>query len=173
MIEADVQPKGGNAMTRNISIYSPVDGKIISKNKVKDEVFEKDYFGKGVSIYPENDKILSPVTGVIESISKEKHSMIIRTNSGTRVWVYIGNDIVQLKGRYIETFVKESDRVSQGDPLMYCEFDQMENLGYNIEVSLTVLKQKDLHEIIVIGEKNIKKKQPVIGILFHPNREAV
>jgi PTS system beta-glucosides-specific IIC component len=158
---------------QNISIDSPVDGVIIPKNRIKDEIFEKEYFGRGVSIRPTGEKIVSPVTGVIESISKERHSVVIKMDCGAKVWIYIGQDVVQLNGEYIEAFVKENQRIEKGMVLLNCNFNEMENLGYNIEVSVCLMDLDNYYEILVHQDGRIKSEEQMIGVLYHPNREEV
>jgi len=148
-------------------LYSPVDGEIIPSNQIKDEVFRNELFGRGISIYPRSNKILSPVTGVIESISKEKHSLIIQTTEGVKVWIYIGNDIVQLNGAFMKCYVKEKQHIESGTALFDCDFYEMKELGYQIEISITIKEHKDIFEVIKIKDGIIKKQEPLAGILFH------
>lgn len=154
-------------MNNKLMVYSPVDGEIIPTNQIKDEVFRNELFGRGISIYPKSNKILSPVTGVIESISKEMHSIMIRTAEGVKLWIYIGNDIVQLKGTFIKCFVKEKQHIEVGTILFDCDFYEMKELGYHIEVSITVKENKDIFEVIKIKDGTIKKQESLAGILFH------
>lgn len=153
-------------MNQKLMVYSPVNGEIIPVDQVKDEVFRNEFFGKGISIYPESNKILSPAAGVIESISKEKHSIVIKTDEGAKLWLYIGNDIVQLNGRLIEQFVKEKQRINVGTVLLDCDFYEMKELGYTIELNITVIEQDDIFDVVKIKEGKIKKKEPLAGILF-------
>lgn len=154
-------------MNNKLIIYSPVNGKIIPTNRIKDEVFRNELFGKGITIYPEGSKILSPVAGVIESISKEKHSIIIKTTEGVKLWIYIGDDIVQLNGTWIEQLIDEGKQVKIGTPLLDCDFYEMESRGYTIELTVTVMDQENIFEVIKFKEGSIKKKEQLGGILFH------
>lgn len=154
-------------------IYSPVDGEIIPTNKVKDEVFRKQYFGRGITINPKSDKIVSPVAGVIDSIAKDGHSIMIKADNNVMIWVYIGVDVVELNGKYIDKFVKKDERVDIGTPLLNCDFYEMINCNYDIEVSVTVINQEDVFEVIPLKVGSIKKKEELAGILFHHNREEV
>ncbi|MFA9464680.1 MAG: PTS glucose transporter subunit IIA [Velocimicrobium sp.] len=154
-------------MKNNRTIFSPVDGEIIPKNQVKDEVFRKEFFGKGISIYPSSNKIVSPVSGIIESIAKDGHSVIIKADCGVRIWIYIGADIVELNGIYIEKFVEDKKKVKVGTLLLDCDFYEMEKLRYDIEITITVLQQENIFEVIQLKEGRIKRKKRVAGILFH------
>lgn len=172
LIESD-NSKGGNTMKNERSIFSPVEGEIIPKNQVKDDVFKEEYFGKGISIYPNSNKIVSPVAGVIESIEKDGHSVIIKADCGARIWIYVGADIVQLNGKYIEKFVEDNKRVKIGTLLLDCDFYEMEKLGYDIEITITVMQQENIFEVIQLKEGRIKRKKQLAGILFHHSIENV
>lgn len=154
-------------MRSNSMIYSPMDGEIISTDQVKDDVFRYEFFGKGITLYPKSNKILSPLAGIIESISKEKHSVIIKAESGARIWIYIGDDIVQLNGKYIKQLVEDKSKVDVGTILLDCDFYEMEKCGYNIEVTVTVMEQEDIFEVIKFQEGKVKKKEQIAGVLFH------
>ncbi|MBA4688980.1 MAG: PTS glucose transporter subunit IIA [Candidatus Galacturonibacter soehngenii] len=154
-------------MNNKLMVYSPVNGEIIPVSQIKDAVFQYELFGRGVSISPSSNKILSPVAGVIESIAKEKHSIIIETAEGVKIWIYIGNDIVQLNGAFIKCFVEEKQHVEVGDALFDCDFYEMKEQGYHIEVSITVKEHKDIFEVIKMKDGTIKKKEPLAGILFY------
>lgn len=148
-------------------VYSPCDGDIIPTNQIKDEVFRNEFFGRGISISPKSNEILSPVTGIIDSISKEKHSIVIDTAEGVKLWIYIGNDIVQLNGAFMKCFVKEKQHIKAGTILFDCDFYEMRERGYHMEVSITVKENKNIFEVIKIKEGTIYKQDPLAGILFH------
>jgi glucose-specific phosphotransferase system IIA component len=154
-------------------IYSPVDGEIIPMNKVNDEVFRKQYFGRGITIKPKSDKIVSPVAGVIDTIAEDGHSIMIKADNNVMIWVYIGVDVVQLNGKYIDKYVKKDESVDVGTHLLNCDFYEMINCNYDVEVSVTVMNQENVFEVIPLKEGSIKKKEELVGILFHPNREEI
>jgi len=152
-------------------LYSPVDGKIIPVSQVKDEVFQKQYFGKGITIFPQSDTIISPVDGVIEKIAEDGHSIRILAENHARIWIYIGDDIVNQKGECIDIYVKETDIISVGTPLLECDFDEMRRQNYNLEVTVTVMEQENVFDLIPFKEGLIRKKEELAGILFHESQE--
>lgn len=98
-------------------IASPVTGKIIPLEDVKDEVFSKKVMGDGFAVEPENNEIVSPVTGVIESVFPTKHAITIKADSGSEILLHMGIDTVELKGKGFNILVNKDQRVKMGDKI--------------------------------------------------------
>lgn len=148
-------------------ILSPVDGKIISRSKIKDTVFSKNLFGECVYIHPKSRKILSPVNGIVDKIEKGGHSVTIISDLGTPICLYIGSDIAWLEGKLTKIFVSEGDRVKTGDVLTICDFNEMERLGYESKVIVAVMNEDNILGIIDVSHEKVKRIDKIFAIIYH------
>lgn len=105
------------------SLKAFVSGKVISITEVNDQVFASKALGEGVAIQPAAQTITAPCDGVISVIAGDsKHAIGMTLNNGAEILLHIGLDTVSLNGEGFRVFVKEKDKVKQGDRLM--EFDR-------------------------------------------------
>ena len=66
-------------------IRSPLKGKIVSLDKVADEVFSTRVLGEGCAILPENGRVCSPVNGKITSVAETGHAFGFIAEDGTEI----------------------------------------------------------------------------------------
>ncbi len=103
---------------KKIEIYSPINGKVINLNKVKDEVFAQKMLGDGIAIQPTTNDFVSPIKGKVVTAFPTGHAYGIRHKSGFEVLVHIGLDSVNLKGEGFEVKTKQNAKVKVGTPLV-------------------------------------------------------
>lgn len=123
-------------------IYAPCSGQVIPITEVKDPVFSQKLLGDGFAIIPNNKKITAPFTGQVVSIFPTKHAISLKTESGINYLIHIGIDTVRLNGEPFSIFVKENDKVKNGDLIAEVDFEQI------------VRAKKDPSVIIVFTEEN-------------------
>ena len=87
-------------------VYSPIKGKVIALNAVKDATFAGEYLGKGVAIEPEEGRVVAPFDGKVTVVMDTKHAVGMTSDNGIEVLIHVGMDTVQLKG------VDSTNRVS-------------------------------------------------------------
>lgn len=111
-------------------------GCIIPITQVSDEVFASKALGEGIAIEPSASAsghhtgtagqnmrtVTAPCGGVVSMAADTGHAVGLSLNNGAELLLHIGIDTVNLNGEGFHVFVKENDRVKQGDPLL--EFDQ-------------------------------------------------
>lgn len=133
----------------------PVTGKIIPLEKVNDPVFSKKSLGDGFAIEIEGGKIYAPFSGVISLVYPTHHAYGIKNKKGTEILIHIGMDTVNLNGEGLEAFVKEGDKINQGDLIASIDIDSLKNKGYDITTPV----------IFVSGEKvNILKNEKCLAL---------
>ncbi|WP_318617187.1 PTS glucose transporter subunit IIA [Sporosarcina sp. YIM B06819] len=103
---------------RNLEIFAPVNGEIISLDQVPDPVFSQKMMGEGVAIMPTNGHIHAPVDGTVVLISDTKHAIALRTTDGTELLIHIGLETVSLQGKGFKVLVETGDQVSLGQSLI-------------------------------------------------------
>ena len=101
------------------SLKAFISGKVISITEVNDQVFASKALGDGVAIKPSAQIVTAPCDGVISVIAGDsKHAIGITLNNGVEILLHIGLYTVSLNGEGFRVFVKEKDKVKQGDKLL-------------------------------------------------------
>lgn len=101
-----------------IVILNPVDGEVVTLDKVPDEVFSQKMLGDGFAVKPSGEKVYAPVAGEVKVLFPTLHAIAIETKEGIEILVHIGIDTVELKGEGFEAHVKIGDQVNAGDLLV-------------------------------------------------------
>lgn len=122
-----------------ISLTSPVQGKVIALSEVNDDVFSSGLMGDGFAIEPSEGLLYSPSKGTVKMVFNTSHALGMVTDSGIELLFHIGIDTVQLKGSHFKPLVKEGDQVIAGQPLIEFELDEIKAKGYDTTV-ITVVK---------------------------------
>ncbi len=104
-----------------VDIFSPLVGVLLNLSEVPDQVFSEKMVGDGVAIDPLDNKLYAPIDGVIKSVHHTNHAVIFDSEHGFDILVHIGLDTVNLKGQGFKIYVKNGDRVTQGQ--IIGEFD--------------------------------------------------
>ncbi len=129
------------------NVYSPMNGKYVALENVKDEVFASKMMGDGFAIEPDELKIFAPLNGKVSMVAKTKHAIGITTNDGIELLIHFGLDTVALNGEGMNVLVNEGDEVVRGMQLM--------------EGDANFLKQKQIDVttmVILISESKISKR---------------
>ena len=59
----------------NLCVASPVGGKLIDLESVKDQVFSAKMMGEGFAVIPKEETIVSPVEGTLVSVFPTGHAL--------------------------------------------------------------------------------------------------
>lgn len=113
--------KTGNA---EISITSPIKGKVIALSEVPDDAFASEAMGKGVGIEPAEGKVYSPFDGTVEMLFDTNHAIGLASNDGIEMLIHVGLDTVELNGQHFTPHVNSGDTIKKGQLLL--EFDKEE-----------------------------------------------
>mgnify|MGYP003312446957 CR=1 FL=1 len=132
--------------SKTFSIASPLKGKVVKLETLKDKTFSQKIMGDGIAIIPSEGKVYSPVDGKISALLDTKHAYGITSVDGYELLVHIGIDTVNLKGKGFKSNVKEGDQVKKGQLLGTFDIPFIKKKGYSIATPI----------IVVSGEKIIK-----------------
>jgi len=124
-------------------ILSPVSGKIIPIENLKDGVFSEKILGDGIAILPHNGDILSPVDGEVISIAETKHAFCIKSNDGLEILVHFGLETVSLKGEGFDVKVNKGDKVKKGQTLCIADLDIMKKKKINLATPVVISNLPD------------------------------
>ncbi|MBC9874834.1 beta-glucoside-specific PTS transporter subunit IIABC [Macrococcoides bohemicum] len=130
-------------------VVSPLSGKFIPLNEVKDPVFNSGAMGKGFAIDPSEGIVSSPVEGSIVMTTPSKHAIGIKSNDGVEVLIHVGLDTVELKGEHFDLLVNEGDKVSIGQPLIHFDKKAIESKGYSTVTPVVVTNTMNYNDVII------------------------
>lgn len=144
------------------AIIAPILGKVASINEAPDETFAQKMMGDGVVIFPTDNNLLAPVDGEITMIFPTKHALGIKSSDGLEILIHVGLDTVKLAGKPFTLYVKEGQKVKQGDKLMEVDFKLIEASGC-MSATPMVITSTNNFEIIKLG--NITSHQEIIKLI--------
>lgn len=117
---------------KRIQIYSPLNGRAVSLDRVPDEVFRGRVLGDGCAVIPSDGRIYSPVDGVISSVAETKHAYGITSDSGLELLIHFGLETVALKGEGFNVHVDSGDKVKRGDLIAEVNMDLLRSRGIDV-----------------------------------------
>lgn len=133
-----------------VSVFSPIKGKLVDITNVPDSTFAEKMLGEGVAIIPEKSgEILSPVNGKIVQLFNTLHAFTIETKEGLNVLVHFGIDTVLLKQEGFTQLLSEGDNVKVGDAIVKYDLDLIIERGYNPITSVIILDSEEYDDILI------------------------
>jgi len=153
-----------NNRPQDTIIYAPVDGTLISIDKVNDSVFSKKMLGDGYAVIPNSGEVVSPVDGEIMTVFPTKHAIGIKTKAGDEIILHIGIETVELKGEPFQVLVKEGDFVQGGTKLVDMNLNKFEGKD---PTTIVVFSNKDSIESLKLERKDKVLGGEVVGTVIH------
>ncbi len=142
--------------SKNIKIFSPLDGKIVPLEDVPDKVFSQKLVGDGIAIVPTSSTVVAPIQGTISRLFSTNHAFSINDGSNIEVMVHIGLDTVELEGKGFRALVKEGDRVEIGTPIIRIDKEYIKSQGKDIITPIVVSSEKEIeiqkHKVSMVRE---------------------
>ena len=144
---------------RDIVIDSPLQGKLIPLDQVKDQVFASGTMGRGATVENPEGKVVAPFEGEVTTLFDTKHAIGLLSKDGIEVLIHVGLDTVALNGRHFTAYVSAGDKVQRGQLLL--EFDEaaIRQDGYDTTTPVVVTNAGEFGKIsIKLGEKKISSE---------------
>lgn len=149
----------------SITVYSPLEGKIIDLEKVEDGVFSSGMLGQGIAIEPSIGRTVAPVKGTVSTVFETKHAIGITSEEGVEILIHIGIDTVQLNGKHYTTHVNTGDTVNPGDLLVEFDIDKIKEEGYSVITPIIITNTDDFGSISVVGKDDINSKDVLLTLV--------
>lgn len=165
--EENIEVKGNIEVVEANSIkdekvQSPIEGKVITLNKVNDPTFAEEIMGKGIAIEPAVGRVVSPVNGVVSALFPTNHAIGIVSDNGAEMLIHIGIDTVNLQGKYFKAHVKVGDRLTVGQLMIEFEIDKIKESGYEV-ITPVLITNTDLYkEIKNISNGFVNEKKDIM-----------
>ncbi|PPA71195.1 PTS sugar transporter subunit IIA [Jeotgalibacillus proteolyticus] len=127
-----------------ISVYAPLNGKLLTLDEVPDPVFSQKMMGDGIAIEPVDGKVVSPVDGEIVQVFPTKHAIGIKAKNGAELLIHIGLETVSMQGEGFETHVAEGSKVNVGDALVTFDLELVKEKAKSIITPVIITNGDDI-----------------------------
>lgn len=135
---------------RALEIASPMKGKVLRLESIRDDAFASGVLGKGAAILPEEGVVYAPADGVVSTLFPSLHALGLETDEGVEILIHIGLDTVQLNGEGFEALVKQGDRVQKGQLLVLFDKAFIEQKGYCLETPVLVVNSDEFLDVLEV-----------------------
>ena len=147
-----------------VTIYSPVNGKVIELKEVPDEAFAQKMVGDGCAIEPDKGIICSPIDGQLMNIFPTNHAIIFETIDGLEMIVHFGIDTVKLDGKGFQK-LREPGPIKVGDEIVKYNLDEIKDgvPSTRSPIIINNMEKVEKIEIISLG-KVVKIGEPIMKV---------
>ena len=147
-----------------VTIYSPVNGKVIELKEVPDEAFAQKMVGDGCAIEPDKGVICSPIEGQLMNIFPTNHAIIFETIDGLEMIVHFGIDTVKLDGKGFQK-LREPGPIKVGDEIVKYNLDEIKDgvPSTRSPIIINNMEKVEKIEIISLG-KIVKIGEPIMKV---------
>ena len=146
-------------------LYSPLEGKAVPLNQIKDPTFASGVLGKGMALIPAKGEVTAPCDATVETVFETKHAIGLTGDNGAELLIHVGMDTVQLKGEYFTAHVKDGDHVKKGQLLLTFDMEKIKEAGYEITTPFIVTNSDAYSDVKLIKEGNVTTDSKVLEIV--------
>ena len=147
-----------------VTIYSPVNGKVIELKEVPDEAFAQKMVGDGCAIEPDKGIICSPIDGQLMNIFPTNHAIIFETIDGLEMIVHFGIDTVKLDGKGFQK-LREPGPIKVGDEIVKYNLDEIKDGVPSTKSPIIINNMEKVEKIEVLSlGKIVKIGEPIMKV---------
>lgn len=148
-----------------VVLSSPLAGRVVPLNEVKDQVFSSGAMGKGIAIDPANGTLVAPADGMITTLFPTGHAIGLTTTDGVEILMHIGMDTVELEGKGFEIFVKQEDQVKKGDLLVKFDLSLIKEAGYSTVTPIVVTNTPNYLDVLDMNQEDVLQGEDFLAIV--------
>ena len=147
-----------------VTIYSPMNGKVIELKEVPDEAFAQKMVGDGCAIEPDKGIICSPIDGQLMNIFPTNHAIIFETIDGLEMIIHFGIDTVKLDGKGFQK-LREPGPIKIGDENIKYDLDDIKDgvPSTRSPIIINNMEKVEKIEILSLG-KIVKIGEPIMKV---------
>ena len=147
-----------------VTIYSPMNGKVIELKEVPDEAFAQKMVGDGCAIEPDRGIICSPIDGQLMNIFPTNHAIIFETIDGLEMIVHFGIDTVKLDGKGFQK-LREPGPIKIGDEIVKYNLDDIKDGVPSTRSPIIINNMEKVEKIEVLSlGKIVKIGEPIMKV---------
>lgn len=159
-----VEESNAQLLDNEISITSPVEGKVIPLTEVKDPTFSQEILGKGAAIIPEKGVVYAPFDGKVDAVFETGHALGLVSEDGVELLVYVGIDTVNLKGKHFTPKKKSGDTMKKGDILLEFDIDKIKADGYDVTTPIIISNTEQFAKVKACEDKVVTKESKLLSV---------
>ena len=149
-----------------VTIYSPMNGKVIELKEVPDEAFAQKMVGDGCAIEPDRGIICSPIDGQLMNIFPTNHAIIFETIDGLEMIVHFGIDTVKLDGKGFQK-LREPGPIKIGDEIVKYNLDDIKDGVPSTRSPIIINNMEKVEKIEVLSlGKLVKIGEPIMKVIL-------
>ncbi len=149
---------------KEISIASPLKGRLVKLSDVKDEAFSSGALGLGVAVMPEEGAVYAPADGTISAFFPTGHAIGMTTADGVELLIHVGMDTVQLEGKGFTPLAKAGDMVKKGQKLLEFDMDLITNAGFSLVTPVLVANSAEYADVVAVGKETISSGDQLLSV---------
>ena len=134
-----------------VTIYSPINGKVIELKEVPDEAFAQKMVGDGCAIEPDKGSICSPIEGQLMNIFPTNHAIIFETIDGLEMIVHFGIDTKGFQK------LREPGPIKVGDEIVKYNLDEIKDNVPSTRSPIIINNMEKVEKIEVLSLGKIVK----------------
>ena len=147
-----------------VTIYSPMNGKVIELKEVPDEAFAQKMVGDGCAIEPDRGIICSPIDGQLMNIFPTNHAIIFETIDGLEMIIHFGIDTVKLDGKGFQK-LREPGPIKIGDEIVKYNLDDIKDGVPSTRSPIIINNMEKVEKIEVLSlGKLVKIGEPIMKV---------
>ena len=147
-----------------VTIYSPINGKVIELKEVPDEAFAQKMVGDGCAIEPDKGSICSPIEGQLMNIFPTNHAIIFETIDGLEMIVHFGIDTVKLDGKGFQK-LRDPGPIKVGDEIVKYNLDEIKDNVPSTRSPIIINNMEKVEKIEVLSlGKIVKIGEPIMKV---------
>lgn len=134
----------------DLLVESPVKGRLIPLTNLTDKAFASGAMGRGAAVAEPDGKVYAPFDGIIYTDFRTNHAIGIKDfKSGAELLIHIGFATVKLGGKFFTSHTAAGAEVKKGDLLIEFDYQAIQEAGYDITTTVTVINEDCYGDIIV------------------------
>lgn len=159
-----VEESNAQLLDNEISITSPVEGKVIPLTEVKDPTFSQEILGKGAAIIPKKGVVYAPFDGKVDAVFETGHALGLVSEDGVELLVHVGIDTVNLKGKHFTPKKKSGDTMKKGDILLEFDIDKIKADGYDVTTPIIISNTEQFAKVKACEDKVVTKESKLLSV---------
>lgn len=159
-----VEESNAQLLDNEISITSPVEGKVIPLTEVKDPTFSQEILGKGAAIIPEKGVVYAPFDGKVDAVFETGYALGLVSEDGVELLIHVGIDTVNLKGKYFTPKKKSGDTMKKGDILLEFDIDKIKADGYDVTTPIIISNTEQFAKVKACEDKVVTKESKLLSV---------
>lgn len=147
-----------------VTIYAPINGKVIDLAEIPDPAFAEKMVGDGCGMEPKEGAICSPVNGEVANVFDTRHAVSFDSEDGLEMIVHFGIDTVKLKGEGFKALRGEGP-TKVGDAVVEYDLAYISANAPSTRTPVIINNMEEVEKIEVIAlGKEVKVGDPIMKV---------